>query len=464
MSQRAYQQSTEGTTTNATDFDDTKSVSAAHHAQVATNTNPPTGTTAKGPQVVVLATSTSTTALSKTFDLFDPAKLYEVTLDQAFFDELASPTGKGLLDLAKEVGPGTGDYFHVGSTELKGTKPQSATFTLHSQLQGAARLSTNHVKVQASGNGMLNIARLASAYITAKQTGAFAKNPASLALACEINFGAKAAAANEDARKEMVLSTIPPSFNPTANGMCCRLLEALIAGCGLQGEVYRPDARDKADNDHDAAVIDGVIKRSGADSAQAFADQAELGVNGNWKDRPLGQRTFVTTPLTGIADGLMTSIRKLAKATAGDVDPDAVHAAAFGKRTAVKSRTQSGKVSLDTGIKDLILAEAKAQVQAIRDQIVAAQAAGIAAELPAAFAQYLPATQARWTAAVDDAIAQIGWFRWYEMYFEKNNYLKGGPSSPTVVASREGNVEGATKNEIRQHAVEPDVDAGAGGN
>lgn len=453
MAQRAFQQSTDDAFTQATVHDDAKGASAAHHAQVAT-TNPPT-TAPKGPQVVVLATSTSTTALSKGFDLFAPDKLYEVTLDQAFFDELASPTGKGLLDLAKEIGPGNGDYLHVGSTELKGTKPQSAAFTLHSQLQGGTRVSTNHVTVQASGNGMLNIARLASAYITARQAGAFASNPASLALACEVNFGAKVTAANEDARKEMVLSTIPRNFNATANGMCCRLLEALIAGCGFQADVHRPDPRDKNDTDHDAQVMDAVIKRAGTDSAQAFADQAELSINGNWKDRPLGPRTFVTTPLTGIADGLMAAIRQLAKVTAGDVQPQAARKTAFGGRSAASSRSSTGKPYLDSGIKDAILAAAKAQVQAIRDQVVAAQAAGIAAELPAAFAQYLPATQARWAQAVDDAIAQIGWFHWYETYFEQNHYGVATTGKPTVVASQEGNVEGATKNALRQHQGEP---------
>lgn len=441
-----------GATSTAVDEDAALAPSTAHHADVARTVGaaaPP----GLDRHVVVLATSTSTTGIGRGFELFEPDTMYELTLNQAFFDELARPDGKGLLDLAKPVGKQAGDYFTAGGAVLSGTKAQSTTFSVHSLLQGQGRVGTNALTVRAAGNGMLNIARLASAYISAKQSGALGDKPTRLELACEITFGMKAGTDDKGSRKEMVLSTSPPSFTATANGMATSLIAGVLGAFGFQGEV-----------DPSASMAPAMTKTAtdgGRDSAQLYADLAERSVSSNWKDRT-SRRSFVTTPLTGVASALMAAVGASAPAQADDYDPDALRTATFGsKQAATGQRGQTGR-KLDASVKTKVLEVAKGLVPAIREQIVAAQAVGLAAEVPKAFAAYLDPMIAKWIAAVDAGIAAISWDHWYQHYFQVNQWGTTVAGKPALVAGHDGNVEGATHNPIRVHAVEPDA-AGAAG-
>jgi hypothetical protein len=441
-------------TTAAKDDEAGLSPSTAHHADVARTVGaaaPP----GLDRHVVVLATSTSTTGIGRGFELFEPDTMYELTLNQAFFDELARPDGKGLLDLARPVGKHAGDYFTAGGAVLSGTKAQSTTFSVHSMLQGTGRLGTNALTVRAAGNGMLNVARLASAYISAKQNGALGDKPAKLELACEITFGMKAGTDDKGSRKEMVLSTSPPSFTATANGMANGLMAGLLGAFGFQAEV-----------DPSATMATAMTKTAGdggKDSARMFAELAERSASASWKDRA-SRRSFVTTPITGIADALMTAVGASAATQADDYDPDALRTATFGSKHAASGRRGEKNRSIDATVKAKVIGLAKGLLPAIREQIVAAQAVGLAAEVPKAFASYLDPMIAKWAAAVDAGLAAISWDFWYQHNFKVNQWGTATAGPPTLVTGHEGNVEGATHNPIRVHAAEADDAPATDGN
>ncbi len=401
-----------------------------------------------GEQTVVLETSTSTTGIGgKVY--FEPDTLYNVDLDLNFFTSLASATGKGLLDLAAAAGPKQDDYLDVGGTKLTGKKPQSLTFVLRGVLQPDNKTySSSKMAVHAANNGMLNLARLASDFISALPAARGGALPKKLALVCKVNFGTNAGDKDEDARKENSLTTIPPWYKETWNAVAGELTSALLGGLGFAGEFVSTDLY-QAD----------FKAKTKVHSARSMAEWAEQRVNKSWHDSD-ARRTFVTTPVAGIADAIMA---KLAAAV-GDATPDADYdPAAVNKGSKYKGQqatsdsTKRSKVNPNIR-KDVIAFAKDIASKVVLPQITAQLGGNMKKNVSAEFAKVADAAAASWATAYAGALEQAGWVTWYDDHVTQTvrGVASGGTAGLDV--KHVGSAEGYVANPLRTHAGEPPVE------
>jgi hypothetical protein len=402
-------------------------------------------TAGAGEQTIVLETSTSTTGVGKKI-YFDPDTLYSLNLDLNFFRELASPQGKGLLDLASAAGPKKDDFLDVGGTKLQGKKPQSLTFVLRGTLlPDKSGYTSTAMAVQASNNGMLNVARLASDYITAARS--MRSPPAKLAIVCKVNFGTNPNLEDAEARKENLLTTVPPMYTALWNSVASEVTLALLGGLGFAGElvssdVYVPDFRKKAN----------------LGSARSMAEWAETAVNQHWKDRPK-QRTFVTEPVTGTADAIMAKLAAaIGDATPdADYDPAAVKNASHKDTRAVKDKTNAQTINSSIR-KQVIGYGLDIATYVVLPQLTKQLAGNMKAEVSAEFEKVASGAAASWAAAYKTALEAVNWGTWYESHVIEKVHAKGGGTTGSVTTVQQGSGEGFVANPLRLHAGEAPVD------
>ncbi len=421
------------------------SVHAANQKSAQAQIEQHTSGVADDEQILVLEASTSTSKVTG-LDLFEANRAYSASINQVFFNRLAAPTGKGFLDMVTPAEPAKADELTIGEQALKGTKQQTAIFEVTSTNtpDPMVRRPTSNVAFHGSGNGMLNLARLASAYISAVKGGAIAKNPAKLKIICHVTMGNAVGAKDEDARKETYLTTVPPSFNPAANGTVNAIMTGVLGAYGFLGDI------DKSE------LSLPPFSNAAGGSTLALAQMAERLCNSMWRDSPT-RRTFLTSPLAGVSDSIMASVAGAApKAFAGaegqpaktDATPMSVRREAFyGKRPVGNPGAREDLLRLDPAIKAKVFADGKALVEIVKGQLLGSLASGIERELPKGLEQYAPVMAERWSQAIEAAFAQVRWDMWYASHFITHQYGQAAPSKSVVTANVVGNVEGIVHNE-----------------
>lgn len=331
--------------------------------------------------VVLLSTSTTDSRVGADRALFQPRKRYELSLGLMSFYRLG-PNGHG--GFADAAGAATdwneSDYFEAGGAPIAGgPKPYpavSTTFAITAHQDEHRRwVDDEPVTVRAANNGMLNLARLSSAFISASAGGALATSKQRLRLLCTVTMGNDVGGADADARHERYLSTTPPSFVPQADFSAQAVMTALLGAWGYADKVPWVRAWAQAHSVPASAT------------AADYGAAAERIISDRWSFRADSQLIAVTTPLTGIA----TAITAAAGARGHGAG------AAYGKADDFRTYDQTlyADVSRATiAVDDVVAAQVKA-----------AQAAWFATELPAELTPLRATMLADWSAAVDAGFA-----------------------------------------------------------
>ena len=407
-------------------------------------------TVAKGEQVVVLETSTSTTGIGRQI-YFEPDTLYSLDMDVMFFRQLSASQGKGLLDLCTAGAAQKGDLLDVGGVALKGKNKQSVTFAIRATLNPRTQgYDSNTIPVQAANNGMLNVARLASAWLTAAPS--VANKPEKLTILCKVTFGTDPNAADAESRKENVLTSVPPPFEASANATANALMMTFLGAFGFARQVDR--------SAQFGAAFDAV---AGLDSARAKGAWAEQQINDVWHDTP-ARRSFVKAPLTGVADDIVAAVGQAMGAAnaASKVTKDAdgkddystrdVHNAAFKNKDAVNvDGMKGGKRTLDFGVKDAVVTASKGVAKKIVTALSARLPAGMKSSVSPEFHKFVPTMAAEWSKAFQTAINVVDWDMWYAHHFQKNEWGVKNPEPGKVIAKQAGSGEGYVQNDVRLH-------------
>lgn len=351
-----------------------------------------------GERLIVLDVSTSDTGQDSD-RYFDSETLYDMGLDFNLFERVRAGNLR-LQDVAREVGPASSEILQVDGQSPSGATPTlafSIEATRGRDAQGRLTWLTESKPVRASGNGMMAVTRLASAYLGA--VPASDSLPGKVTLVGRIRMDLPMEGANASSRRETGLTNAPPSLRSKAEGTCSALVDALLGAMGYAGDV-------------DPTWLDKAQLMAASGSARANGDDAESRIGRLWADSERF-RTFQIQPLQGIADAVVEAVGHVLGARGSgiqpqgdppDYDPSAVRQATF-----PNSRPVDGQ-GAPTRVFDALLQEGQALAARVEALLVAGLEPGMMALVPESFHPFVGALRDGWASRIHADFQGLPWY------------------------------------------------------